>query len=49
MHASQCVFMYVCVGRGGRFGALRPEGRMFKSHSSHHAGTLGKSFTHSCL
>ena len=31
------------------FGALRPEGRWFESHSSCHVGTLGKSFTHSCL
>src|SRR6218665_1778211 len=29
----------------GKFGALRPEGREFESHSSHHVGTLGKSFT----
>jgi len=32
-----------------RFGALRPEGHRFESHSSRHIGTLGKSFTHSCL
>jgi len=28
----------------GRFGVLHPEGRMFKSHSSH-VGTVGNSFT----
>ena len=26
-----------------------PEGRRFESHSSRHVGTLGKSFTCSCL
>ena len=31
------------------FGALRPESHGFKFHSSSYAGTLGKSFTHSCL
>src|SRR6218665_345366 len=29
--------------------AFRPEGRRFKSHSGRYVGTLGKSFTHSCL
>ena len=34
----------------GKFGALRPEGRRFESHSSRHVETLGKSFTRaSCL
>ena len=33
----------------GRFDAFRPKGRGFKSHSSHHVGTLCKSFTRSCL
>ena len=33
----------------GKFGALRPEGCRFESNSSHHVGTLGKSFTHGCL
>ena len=33
----------------GKFCALRPEGCRFESHSNHHAGTLGKSFTHCCL
>ena len=40
------------LGHGGSvvgFGALRLEGRTFDSHSSHHVGTLGKSFTYSCL
>ena len=32
-----------------QFGGLRPEGRTFESHSSHHVGTIGKSFTRSCL
>jgi len=31
------------------FGAFRPEGRGFKSHSSRHLRILGKSFTRSCL
>src|SRR6218665_1616411 len=34
---------------GGKFGVFRPEGFRFESHSSRHEGTLGKSFTHSCL
>ena len=29
----------------GRFGALRPEGRRFESHSNHHVRILSKSFT----
>ena len=29
--------------------ALHPEGLWFESHSSQYLGTLGKSFTHSCL
>src|SRR6218665_3103351 len=33
----------------GTFGALRPEGRRFESYSMRHVGTLGISFTHSCL
>ena len=33
----------------GRFGALRSEGRRFESRSSRHVGTLGRSFTRSCL
>ena len=33
----------------GKFGALCPEGHRFESHSGRHVGTLGKSFTHSCL
>ena len=33
----------------GKFGVLRPEGLWFESYSSRHVGTLGKSFTHSCL
>ena len=33
----------------GEFWAVRPEGRRFESHSSRHVGTLGKSFTLSCL
>ena|SRR6218665_145321 len=39
-------------GRGGSlvvFGALGAEGRWFEFHSSRHVGTLGKSFTRSCL
>ena len=40
------------VGLGGsvvRFGAFRPVGRRFESHSSRHVRTLGQSFTRSCL
>ena len=33
----------------GGFGALRPEGRRFGSHSRHHVGTSGKSFIRSWL
>ncbi len=33
----------------GRFDAFRPKSRGFESRSSRHVGTLGKSFTHSCL
>src|SRR6218665_1823858 len=33
----------------GRFVAFRPKGRGFESRSSRHTGTLGKSFTRSCL
>ena len=33
----------------GRFVAFRPKGRGFKSHSSRHVGTLGKSFACSGL
>jgi len=33
----------------GRFGAFRPKGRRVESLSSHHIGTLGKSFTRRCL
>ena len=40
-----CGAWWVC----GKFGALHPEGRRFVSHSSRLVGTLGKSFTHSCL
>ena len=40
-----------CEARGlnGRFGALRPDGCRFESHSSRHVGTLGKSFIRSPL
>src|SRR6218665_3398945 len=40
------------MGHGGsvvRFGAFCLEGRRFESRSSRHVGTLGKSFTHSCM
>jgi len=33
----------------GKFSAFHLEGRRFESHSTHHVGTLGKSFTRSCL
>ena|SRR6218665_1642599 len=35
--------------RSGKFGVLHPQGHRFKPHSSRHVGTLGKSFTRSCL
>ena len=35
--------------RIGRSHAFRPKGRGFESRSSRHLGTLGKSFTRSCL
>src|SRR6218665_4152481 len=37
------------VRRIGRDDAFRPKGRGFEFRSSLHVGTLGKSFTHSCL
>ena len=37
------------VWRIGRVDAFRPKGHGFDSRSSRHVGTLGKSFTHSCL
>src|SRR6218665_1028473 len=40
------------VGHGGALSLVypfRPKGHGFDSRSSHHVGTLGKSFTHSCL
>ena len=46
------VLFIVYVGRGGALGrddAFRPEGRGFESISSRRVGTLGKSFTYSCL
>jgi len=42
----------IIVGHGGsmvKFSAFRPEGHRFKFHYSSHVGTLGKSFTLSCL
>ena len=33
----------------GKFDAFRPEGRMFEFHYSRRVGTLGKSFTRTCL
>src|SRR6218665_1078419 len=36
-------------GYSGSVVILRLEGRRFESHSSRHIGTLGKSFTGSCL
>src|SRR6218665_65238 len=32
-----------------KFGAFHPHGHRFEPHSSRHVGTLGKSFTRSCL
>jgi len=37
------------VGLTGRFVAYRLKGRVFESRSSRYVGTLGKSFTRSCL
>jgi len=42
-------FSYGVVVAQCSFGALRPEGRRFESHSSRHVGTLDKSFAGSCL
>ena len=33
----------------GRFNDFHPKGRRFESRPSGHVGTLGKSFTRSCL
>ena len=33
----------------GKFDVLRPKGSRFEYHSSRHVGTLGKSFTRTCL
>src|SRR6218665_4218287 len=44
--------MYEILGRVWRFGrvdAFRPKDHGFDSRFSRHVGTLGKSFTHSCL
>ena len=45
------VCLCMCVGHGlvGWVDAFRPKGRGFESRSSRHIGTLGKSFTRSCL
>ena len=42
---------WICGARWliGRFGDFRPKGHGFASRSSHHVGTLDKSFTSSCL
>src|SRR6218665_4166513 len=37
------------VGHGGSVVSSVPCIRRFESHTSHHVGTLGMSFTHSCL
>ena len=45
-------FVFVCNGAWWRFGrvdAFHPKGHGFDSRSSRHVGTLGKSFTRSCL
>ena len=53
-----CCYLYWCLSMepssgsswlSGKFGALCPEGLMFEFHSRRHVGTLGKSFTYSCL
>jgi len=52
LHFTTLPFFHMICGTwylSGKFGALRPQGRSFESHSSLHVGTLGKSFTHSCL
>jgi len=45
---SLCFFCeaWWCIGW---FDAFRPKGRRFESSSSRHVGTLGMSFTHSCM
>src|SRR6218665_3126779 len=44
-HIEYC-FIEAHIGRGDDF---QTEGRGFDSHSNRHVGTLGKSFTYSCL
>ena len=47
--------LFTIVGRGrrgwriGRVDAFRPKSHGFDSRSNRHVGTMGKSFTHSCL
>ena len=46
------IIVIIHKGHGGWvvvFGAFGEEGCWFESHSSRHIGTLGKSFTRSCL
>ena len=49
---SHCTYTMDIVGHCGSvvgFGAFCLEGHRFESHSSHHVGTLGKSFTRTCM
>ena len=43
------LFYMLCTGARWLVVVLGAEGRWFKSHSSGHIGTLGKTFTRSCL
>src|SRR6218665_1714876 len=47
----ECIYIYICGAWWliGRFVTFRPKGRGFEYRSSRHVGTLGKSFTRSCL
>src|SRR6218665_1578125 len=47
----QCVYVFIVghVWRISRVDTFRPKGRGYDSRSRRHVGTLGKSFTHSCL
>src|SRR6218665_2957101 len=50
--ALDIIYEQVYVGRGwciGRVDTFCPKGYGFDSRSSRHVGTLGKSFSHSCL
>ena len=52
LHVMYLIEFVRLVGHGWHIGGVdtfRPKGHGFDSCSSRHVGTLGKSFTHSCL